>query len=122
MDIKSTAGPNGIQVTTPGARGAAGAGGTAGAAGVGGVDRLAGGGKAAQAGAGREDEVQLSSLGSAIESLQEGSAAREARVAALREAVASGGYQVNAGQVATQLVDDRVSDGAGNGTGNDPGK
>jgi anti-sigma28 factor (negative regulator of flagellin synthesis) len=38
--------------------------------------------------------------------LQPGSAAREAQVEALREAVASGSYRVDANQVAGRIVED----------------
>lgn len=103
MDIKSTAGPNGIQVTTPGTRGAGGA------SGVAGIDNASAGGRAAATGA-REDEVQLSSLGAALESLQPDSAAREAKVNALREAVNAGTYRVDAQAVASGIIRDAESE------------
>jgi flagellar biosynthesis anti-sigma factor FlgM len=97
MDIRTSTAPNSIQVTTAGTRGASA---------VGGVDRGAGGRPVSGAGGGREDEVQLSTLGAAIENLQPGSEAREARVEELRAAVAEGRYRVDSGAVASQIIQD----------------
>lgn len=105
MDIRSSTAPNGIQVTTSGTQG------TSGASGAAALDR---GGKAGSAapGGGREDEVQLSPLGAAIESLQPGSEAREARVNELRAAVAEGRYRVDAAGLAGQIIQDASDESA----------
>jgi len=106
MDIKSSTAPNGIQVTTAGARGAGTTQGAGGAQAIGGADRA---GRNERAGAAGDDQVQLSSLGSAIEGLQPGSEAREARVESLRQVVAQGAYRVDANELAQQIITDSVT-------------
>ncbi len=52
------------------------------------------------------DAVELSSFAKHIGDLQEGSPAREARVAELREQVQSGKYEVDAEAVARKMIDE----------------
>jgi flagellar biosynthesis anti-sigma factor FlgM len=56
----------------------------------------------------RTDEVQLSSLSSKINELQSGSPEREAYLDGLRLQVASGQYQVNPAEVASEIVADAL--------------
>ena len=54
------------------------------------------------------DAIELSSFAQSVSDLQQGSAAREARVAELRELYQSGRYQVDAKAIATRLVDEAL--------------
>ncbi|MCU0245066.1 MAG: flagellar biosynthesis anti-sigma factor FlgM [Bryobacter sp.] len=62
--------------------------------------------KGAAAGAGASDTVQLSSLGSHLQSLDIESPERAARVEALAQQVQSGAYQPDAAQVSRSIVNE----------------
>lgn len=55
------------------------------------------------------DDVEISSIGEALQSLQEGSAAREARVEQLRALVQQGQYRVDAEAVARGVLDESIA-------------
>lgn len=61
--------------------------------------------------AGGSDAVELSSFAKHISDLQEGSPAREARVAELREQVQSGKYEIDAESVARKMIDEATGGG-----------
>lgn len=54
------------------------------------------------------DEVQLSSLSSAINDLQPGSPAREAYLDALQSQIANGTYQVDAAATSSKIVEEAL--------------